>query len=100
MRLWGIIRKNHKMRANQTVPLASGQIPDVMEALDDLLKIFDLSRPLVLEKHKQELAQYGKTAFLPRDFIDSVPFDRFEIEILFDEDMRARRSNDPRNDFR
>ena len=99
MRLWGIIRKNHKIAAQRIVDLASAQMPDVTDALDRLAHDLDLSRPIVLPKHEQEIAAYGRTYFLPRDFIDPVSLDRFEVEILFDEHAQKKRSRDPRNDF-
>jgi len=98
MRLWGIIRTRQKMKRQEIVPLASGELSDIVSAMDDILKKMDLPRPILLPKHEQELTAYGRTYFLPRDFMESVSFDRFEIEILRD-DGKIRRSNDPRNDF-
>ena len=99
MRLWGIIRKNHKITAQHIVPLSSANLEDIVDAMDQIAHKLDLARPMLLEKHEQELAVYGKTCFLPRDFVETVSLDRFEIEILFDEKAQKRRSNDPRNDF-
>lgn len=99
MRLWGIIRKNQKIAFQHIAPLASAQLSDVIDALDEIVHKLDLSRPMLLEKHENELALYGKTSFLPRDFMDAVSLDRFEIEILFDEKAQKRKSKDPRNDF-
>ena len=99
MRLWGLEKKNQKTRAQLIVPLVSAAMEDVRAALDELVKGMDLSRPIMLDKHEQELTTYGKTAFLPRDFVETVSFDRLEIEILFDEKAEKKRSRDPRNDF-
>ncbi|MBQ2817263.1 MAG: hypothetical protein IJF16_04940 [Clostridia bacterium] len=98
MRLWGIIRKNHKIYKQETVPLASASLCDVCDAMGELTKIFDISRPVLLTKHENDIEQFSRASFLPDDFIDSVNFDRFEIQILHDDD-RKRRSSDPRNDF-
>ena len=99
MRLWGIEKKNQKTRAQMIVPLRSAAQEDVLEALDELVKGLDLSRPLILEKHERELKEYGRTAFLARDFVEPVRFDRLDVEILFDEKAEKKRSRDPRNDF-
>ena len=98
MRLWVITRKNQKIVENIAVELASPGIGDVTEALDAALKTLDVSRPLFLPKHEKELAEFAKTWFRPSDFIESVRFDRLDIEVLYDDD-RKRRSKDPRNDF-
>lgn len=86
------------MKKNMTTPLASAALDDVLAAMDELLHGLDLSRPLVLPKNEREIETNGKTAFRPSDFVERVDFDRFEIEVLYDDDRR-RRSNDPRNDF-
>ncbi len=99
MRLWGIIRKKQKMIGQYTVALASADTSAVWEAMDEILHKLDLSRPVILSKHESEWENYGRTAFLPQDFIESVPFDRFEIELLTDDSGASRRSNDYRNDF-
>ena len=99
VRLWGIVRKNHKIIAQHIVPLTSTELGDIVEAMDQITHKLDLSRPMLLEKHEQELATYAKTSFLPRDFLEPVSLDRFEIEVLFDEKTQKRHSNDPRNDF-
>ena len=36
----------------------------------------------MLDKHVRELERFGRTAFLPNDFMESVSFDRFEIELF------------------
>ena len=51
-----------------------------------------------LHKHEREFADFRHTAFLPEHFMEDVPFQKLEIEFLED-DGRARRSSDPRNQF-
>ena len=50
--------------------------------LVDLCKPLDLACPVLLNKHVQELAQFNRTVFTQTDFMESVSFDRFEIEII------------------
>lgn len=50
--------------------------------LDALCRPLDLARPLVLDKHVNELARFGRTAFTPGDFMEHVLFDRFELELF------------------
>ena len=56
----------------------------------------DIARPLWLEKNQREWDEFGQTRFLPDAFLESVPFDRLEIEYI-DPDAPKRHSNDPRN---
>jgi hypothetical protein len=48
-----------------------------------------------LGKHEGDMEKFGRCAFLPDDFVEALPFDRFEVEILKDKG----KSRDPRNDF-
>jgi hypothetical protein len=98
MRLWVIMKKNHKISEQLTVELESPGLSDVIFALDGALKTMDVARPLILPKHEREIEEYGKTWFRDSDFMEKVRFDRLELEVLYDDD-RKKRSNDPRNDF-
>lgn len=60
------------------------------EILTELCKPLDLSRPVLITKHIRELLQFRRTVFYPTDFMESVDFDRFEIEI-FPEKKKERR---------
>jgi hypothetical protein len=44
------------------------------------------------------MSGFGQTRFLPDAFLDSVDFDRMEIEYI-DPDAKKKRSKDPRNAF-
>ena len=48
----------------------------------DIAKPLDLASPVLLDKHVQELFRFNRTWFTQADFIESVPFDRFELEIF------------------
>ena len=98
MRLWIMLKTNQKIKEQLTVELITPGLSDVISALDDALKQLDISRPLILHKHEREIGEYGKTWFKQSDFMESVRFDRMEIEVLYDDD-RKKRSDDPRNAF-
>ena len=65
------------------------------EALSDLCYKLDIARPIWLDKHEQEVARFGRTAFTQEHFLEPIAFDKFEIEFL----RPHGRSTDPRNDF-
>jgi hypothetical protein len=80
-RIWGIIRIKEKIAKDAVVslPLAS-----LDEALDELCKVLDIQRPVVLKKHRSEFQRFGRTRFSPDDFMDFVGFAGFEVEFLRD----------------
>ena len=69
---------------------------DPQEALDEACRKLDISKPLWLDKNQREWNDFGQTRFLPDSFMESVPFDRLEIEYI-DPDAPKKRSRDPRN---
>ena len=69
---------------------------DPQDALASALQKLDISRPIWLDKNQREWDEFGQTHFLPDAFLESVPFDRLEIEYI-DPDAPKRTSRDPRN---
>ena len=53
-----------------------------MPIFHELCQALDLSRPVVLNKHINELERFNHTQFRQNDFMEPVSFDRFEIEIF------------------
>ena len=48
---------------------------------------FDIGRPVILSPSmKQRLMTFDGPIFYPADFIETVKFDRFEVEIIDEED--------------
>ena len=94
-RLWAKIIKKHRIERQATAPCAWEGVED---ALTELCHVFDIPRPLWLNKHYREFEDFRRTQFLPEHFMEEVPFQRLEIEFLEDDD-KPRRSSDPRNQF-
>ena len=76
-RWWGKLKIEDRIQQDCTI-LAVG-FPGALAAV---CKHFDLTRPIVTRKHENEMDQFGRTVFYPDDFIESVPFDTMEIEII------------------
>lgn len=94
-RLWVRVIADHRIREQETAPCAWGE---ERFALESVLKTLDLPNPIWLSKHEREFQSFRRTAFLPDHFIESVDFDRLEIEYL-DDTGKKRKSSDPRNAF-
>lgn len=84
MKIWAKILKQHKIinEAVREFPARPLDAAGWMPVLTELAKPLDLACPVLLAKHVQELARFNRTFFSPADFIESVSFDRFEIEIF------------------
>ncbi|MPN48711.1 hypothetical protein SDC9_196323 [bioreactor metagenome] len=86
MRFWGIIRTDHRV-INDTIipgPLKREVIDDVQAelAINELCRLLDLSRPVILYKHFKEIKNFGRTVFKQPDFMEPIAFDAFEMEII------------------
>lgn len=53
---------------------------DLKSAVAAVCDVFDLSKPIILEKHLNETEAFNRTVFYPDDFIESVSFDTLEVE--------------------
>ncbi len=96
IKLWGVLRRRQRMVRQVTVSARTASPEDVRAAVDEICREFDIARPVWLAKHEGEMERFGRTAFSPDDFIETVAFDRFEVEIL---KSTKGKSSDPRNDF-
>jgi hypothetical protein len=85
MRIWAKTFTHQNIQSEVVREFSLARPSDLsgwMPVLHELCQSLDLSRPVVLDKHIRELDMFSHTAFKPRDFMESVAFDRFEIEIF------------------
>jgi len=86
LKVWARLVKDNKIINNyvvdvdSTLPLAK----ILEEACKQIAYELDLSNPIIQTKHIREFQQFRLTKFLPESFIESVEFDRLEIN-LFEE---------------
>lgn len=84
MKIWGVIRKNNKIIRDAVTEICNCtryQIEDWSEAIGPLCDTLDLARPVILKKHISEIMDFSRAVFFPDDFMESINFDKFEIEI-------------------
>jgi len=77
MKYWVKLKTEDIIRQHITVDAA-----DLASALVAACNTLDLSKPVICEKHLSEIERFSRTVFYPDDFVDSVAFDTFEIEII------------------
>jgi len=91
--LWVRVIKKHQIIKQETEPcLHEG----VQEALEEALYRLDLPKPLWLDKHQREWADFSQTRFTQEHFLESIAFDRLEIEFI---NPRKQKKLDFRNEF-
>ena len=85
MKIWAKTLINHKIQTEVVQEFASARPLDLdgwLPIIASLTKPLDLAVPVLLPKHLSELKKFSRTVFKPQDFIESVDFDSFEIEIF------------------
>lgn len=91
--LWVRTIRRHRIDRQVVEPCTRS---DPQDALEAACRKLDIAKPLWLEKNQREWDDFGQTRFLPDAFLESVDFERLEIEYI-DPDAPKRRSSDPRN---
>ncbi len=95
MKVWAKVLTEHRIM-NETVREFSSARPSDLEGwsvlLHALCQDLDLARPVLLNKHMNDLARFSRVVFKKADFIEAVDFDAFEIEILPEKKKRSEAS--------
>ena len=83
MRIWVTLHKGHKIvaRADASSRKADPALA-LMDCLEQVYKYLDLAEPVWVSKHARELSQFGRTKFLPSDFLEPVKSDWMEVEYI------------------
>lgn len=53
-------------------------------AIKEAVDMFDLSTPVILQQHFTHFYSFNSVKFLPRDFMESVDFDKMTVENTLD----------------
>ena len=93
MKIWAKTLKKHRIESQVVQEFSSARpssAEEWMPVLAALCKPLDVAVPVLLPKHVSELRQFSRTVFRPQDFMESVVFDSFEIEIFPEKKKDAR----------
>lgn len=80
--VWATLRKRDKVMADKHYHCSYDDI--LSGTLDDICKTFDISKPVILYKHEDDLKKFNRVVFRAGDFMDAFGFDMLEIEIVRD----------------
>ena len=93
--LW--VRTIRHNRIDQQVSVPCEDRAEPQSALEEACRKLDLSKPVWLQKNQREWDSFGLTRFMPDAFLESVTFDRMDIEFIDPEAKKSAR-RDPRNE--
>lgn len=80
IKIWGVLRRKEKI-AKEAILCFPDDL-SLMDYLPPFCKQFDIAVPVVLQKHEREFAQFSRTVFWARDFMEPFAYRCFEVEIL------------------
>lgn len=77
------LRKKHKLAKDKNVTYDSALEGEdlIFACLEQILDPWDLSRPIVLQRHCRDLEDFGRVIFKKDDFMESFPYDQLEVEL-------------------
>lgn len=84
-RLWAKIFKENRMVKDMVVRNDSMDLrrtQKIYQAIDDICRAYDLSKPIWLESTIQDFKRHDKTRFTQDNFMDQIDFDYLEIHII------------------
>ena len=84
--IWVRLMRKTRIERDLTVECAHSQW---QEALEDACRQLDVGRPMILPRHQRDWDQFNQARFLPEHFVESVSFDRMEVEFI-DPDKKKR----------
>ncbi len=83
-RLWAKIwKENHMLRDTVIIDdREETRTHKVFQALDEVCLRFDLGKPIWLDSNIREFQRHAKTRFGQDSFIEQIPFDYLEFQII------------------
>ena len=90
--IWVRLIKRHRIWKQETRTCAYS---DARDELTEVCRALDVPCPIWMSKHEREFEEFRRTAFNKDHFMESIEFDKLEIEFI-DGDTK-KKSQDPRN---
>ena len=84
MRIWAREFKDNRMLKDLTVEDCSDETRThkIFSSIEKICVEFDLSKPIWLEMNIEDFKRNGKVRFYKDSFIDFIPFDYLEIQVI------------------
>ena len=81
IKIWGKVIVKEKIAKSKTV-LVDETKTTFFDMLRDVCEKLNISTPVLLDKHVYDFNLFHVTIFKPDDFIDSVNFDSFVLQLV------------------
>lgn len=84
-RCWGKLMRRNKFLSDKVVEINNPSLTreeKIDMAIDEFTMAFDIQRPMWFDKNTKDMKQFARTQFYDDQFIESINFDYFEIEII------------------
>ena len=83
-RLWGKIFKDNHMLRDTVIEddRNDTRTHKIFDSLDQICYDFDLGKPIWLDCNIQEFKRHSKTRFYQDSFIEEIPFDYLELQVI------------------
>ena len=83
-RLWGKMWENNHLIRDIVIDDDSEdtRTHKIFRALQEICYEFDLGKPIWLENTVNEFKRHAKTRFYQDNFVEEIPFDYLEIQVL------------------
>jgi len=83
-RLWAkLFKSNHMLRDTVICDSTDDtRTHKIFHALDEICLEFDLGKPIWLESNIREFQRHAKVRFYSDSFIEQIPFDYLEIQVI------------------
>ena len=84
-RMWGKIWKNNRMIRDTVICITEAGMSRtsmVFQSLEDICYEFDLGKPIWLDSNISEFQRVSKTRFTQDSFIEPIPFDFLELQVI------------------
>ena len=85
IKVWGRLIVKNKIDSQHLVEHAGDACFDTyMDCIQSICYKLDIERPVMLKKHERDIMNFGCVRFLPTDFMETVMFDKFDVDIYID----------------
>ena len=83
-RLWGKIFKDNHMLRDTVIEddRNDTRTHKIFDSLDQICYDFDRGKPIWLDSNIQEFKRHNKTRFYQDSFIEEIPFDYLELQVI------------------
>lgn len=85
MKIWAATRDENKIIHDVVMEFPDTHPHEIEEwsaLVGELCHALDLSRPILLKKHQNDLNVFRRTTFVQEDFMEAIDFHKFTVELF------------------